>query len=219
MQTIVPDLNWYLAKSKENGVPPRCPFATADRCPRFYQSLSLLGKAGSTSIEPDEDERLRKKWIDSDLWPLTGEQATGIAGPNGNFKHFTKFCPEVAFERFGYFASNLNQYADEIDSDLAHRQLANEGASRDDWRWSWSHVLPNHYTECPLYSLLIQNYSKGQSESQNQKPDRVESFIKWARSHPVVSTLIILGLIVLAVASMTDAFSKIQNTLTKMLAQ
>ena len=116
----MPDLDWYLAKSRVNTVKPRCPYAAADRCPRFYQSLSLLGKAGSTSIDRDEDDRLLKKWSATDLWPLTGEQATAIAGPKDEPKHFINFCPEVSFERFGVFASQLNRYADEIDIDHAH---------------------------------------------------------------------------------------------------
>ena len=58
MKILIPDLEWYLAISNKNNSSPRCPFATIESCPRFYQSLSLLGSAGSTSIEKSEDEPL-----------------------------------------------------------------------------------------------------------------------------------------------------------------
>ena len=54
------------------------------------------------------------------MWPKTGEQETIIYG---NQKFFDKFCPEISYERFGYFASYLGRYADELDHDLAHKKL------------------------------------------------------------------------------------------------
>lgn len=137
-------------------VPPRCPFATVESCPRFYQSLSLLGSAGSTAIDSSEDERLLEKWKTSDLWPKTREQETIIYGNN---KSFDKFCPEVAFERFGYFASYLGRYSDELDHDLAHEQLGKIDASSEDYRWAWSSVISMHFSECPLYSVLLYRQS------------------------------------------------------------
>lgn len=129
---VVPDMHWYLDISDSRGVQPRCPFATAERCPRFYQSLSLLGTAGSTNIDPEEDERLLGKWQQSDVCPKTAEQATSIFG-FGTSKNFSNFCPEVLFERFGYFASFLGSYADSLDRELAHKALANEGAAWQAW--------------------------------------------------------------------------------------
>lgn len=147
------------------GVPPRCPFATVESCPRFYQSLSLLGSAGSTAIESSEDKRLLEKWEKSDLWPKTMEQETIIYG---NSKFFDKFCPEVAFERFGYFVSHLGRYSDEIDHDLAHEKLGKIGAPSEDYRWAWSSVTSMHYTECPLYSVLFYRHN-GIDEKRDQK--------------------------------------------------
>jgi hypothetical protein len=154
MTHLIPDISWYTSVSEQRQVKTRCPFATVEACPRFYQGISLLGDAGSTSIEPEEDERLLKSWEKSDLWPRTGEYATSVAGPEGNPKIFSNFCPEVAYDRFGYFASFLAEHADEIDIGLAHKRLAKEGASRKDWRWQWSSVTPVHYTDCALYSIL-----------------------------------------------------------------
>ena len=166
MEHIIPDINWYTSISKNKGLAPRCPFASVYRCPRFYQSLSLLGSAGSTSIDPKEDKKLLKRWQKSELWPVTGEQETSIAGPEGESKHFWNFCPEVTFERFGLFASDLSRYADEIDVEVAHSNLSKNFAASNDWRWSWAHAAPMHYTECPLFSLLANSPFK-QTESED----------------------------------------------------
>ena len=154
MAIIIPDLNWYISISQHKGGQPRCPFATVWSCPRFYQSLSLLGEAGSTKIAPEEDNKLLKHWQKSDLWPTTSEYATRISGSPGEPHIFSNFCPEVAFDRFGYFASLLARHADEIDIGIVHKALGKERASRNDWRWSWAAVSEIHYTECPLYSIL-----------------------------------------------------------------
>lgn len=154
MPTVIPDLDWYLEKSKTQGISPRCPHATSDSCPRFYQSLSLLGNAGSTKIDKEEDDRLIEKWKKSDLWPKTKEQATSISGSDNNNDLFSNYCPEVAFESFGYFASVLARYTDEIDRDYAHERLEKTESVENDWRWNWAHIQPQHYSECPLYSVL-----------------------------------------------------------------
>mgnify|MGYP005849332291 CR=1 FL=1 len=164
-----PDLAWYTAISERKGLLPRCPFASVYRCPRFYQSLSLLGEAGSTKIDPEEDKKLLEQWSRSNLWPAAREQTTSILGPPGGSKNFLNFCPEVSFERFGLFASCFYGYTDEIDLNAAHSRLAKEDASHTDWRWAWEHVLPMHYLECPLYSLL-------QGGGPNLKPQRSIGF-------------------------------------------
>lgn len=153
------ELENYLAISRKRGVAPRCPFASVYRCPRYYASLSLLGMAGNTSIDPALDERLLQQWRSTDLWPVTREQETSVAGPPGSPRHFINFCPEVAYDNFGVFASSLHRHADEIDTDTAHRNLAEDGAAPDDWRWQWAHISPMHYTTCPLYSPLLSGVS------------------------------------------------------------
>lgn len=92
----IPNLEWCVWKSKASGADIRCPFATVDSCPRYYQSLSLLGKAGSTTIETKEDSRLLEKWKKNDLWPRTAEYETSISGSEGKPRQFSNFCPEVA---------------------------------------------------------------------------------------------------------------------------
>lgn len=162
MTTELPNLVWYLSISTPLQLSPRCPYASVYRCPRFYQSLSLLGNAGSTQIDPKEDNKLKEGWKQTDIWPVTDEQATAISGPKDDSKHFTNFCPEVSYERFGLFATGLHRYADEIDISVAHRQLSSSKVAADDWRWNWSLIEPMHFTGCPLYSLLKAGKSKNE---------------------------------------------------------
>lgn len=152
--TEIPNREWYSKLSQERSVPLRCPFATVESCPRYYQSLSLLGAAGSTKIPEAEDERLLKQWKSSDLWPRTDEQATGTFGEPGNPSIYSNFCPEVTFERFRFFASSLTKYGDEIDSGFAHQRLVSEGAPPGHPRWSWESCANQHFTECSIYSVL-----------------------------------------------------------------
>ncbi len=157
-----PDLQWYIFESKEKGMLPRCPFASAYRCPRYYQSISLLGKAGGTAIDQEEDKRLLERWNTSDLWPIVDEQATSISGSDNRYDIYSKFCPEVLFDRFGWFATFMAEYADEIDRDTAHKQLGSFARKEGDWRWAWAHVTPMHYSVCPLYApLTVGIFEKG----------------------------------------------------------
>ena len=193
MAMTIPDLNWYLAISKKNNGSPRCPFATVESCPRFYQSLSLLGSAGSTSIDQAEDKRLLEKWKSSDLWPKTREQETSISGNN---KFFDQFCPEVAFERFGYFASYLGRYSDELDHDLAHKKLGEIGASSKDYRWAWSSVAPMHFTECPLYSVLL--HRRNSTITSTEKENRDEWYKRPFGMLIIGITITVIGGLLLA---------------------
>jgi len=155
MSVVIPDFEWYSKASSMSGTSPRCPFATASRCPRYFQSISLLERTGATSIEPATDSALFRRWKESPLWPLMSEQTTSVHGGSDDpAAILSNFCPEVSYDRFGLFASHLARYADELDVAMAHRSLAERSAPRDDWRWQWSSVRPQHYSECPLYSLL-----------------------------------------------------------------
>jgi hypothetical protein len=201
LPVIIPDIDWYTRRSQEMGITPRCPFSSVETCPRYYQSLSLLKDAGSTAINPKEDQRLLKYWKKSDLWPKTGEQATAIGGEPGNPGHFWIFCPEVAFERFGYFASSLNAYADELDHNLAHEKLGREHAPLKDWRWAWSSIKPMHYAECPLYSVL--EHRSKRDEVLPEKPPELFQQIAWFLRHwkrywliiVIAATIIVLSIL------------------------
>lgn len=166
MSHIYPDLEWYVARSTERGLPARCPYANVHACPRYYQSLFHLGDAGiATKIEPKIDKALLGKWKATPLWPVVDEHKTSIV----NNKMFSNFCPEVSFDVFHLFASYLGRYADEIDKGNVEKWLVENGRSyAKDWRWDWSGVTEMHYSECPLYSQLpLKN------DTQKQKSDEV----------------------------------------------
>ncbi len=189
---IIPDLLWYNQVGKDKGVIGRCPFATVESCPRYYQSLSLLGEAGSTKIPHNEDARLLLYWKASDLWPKTDEYATMISGPSGESRQFSNFCPEVAFDRFGYFASFLARYADEIDTGVAHTQLSRENALGNDWRWSWAALSAEHFSDCSLYSILSHRLSSVNSSAPSAE-------VPWWRKYFVE---LIVGLIVTVIGGL-----------------
>ena len=143
---VEPNLEWYLNISQKRGGSPRCPFATVERCPRYWASLSLLRNMGHTSMSEEEDRRLEKKWANSDLLPRTAEHDTSVSGSPSS-KCMTNYCPEITYESFGVFASFLGEHVDEIDRDMAIRRLARDGAPREGWRWRWADLTPMHYTE------------------------------------------------------------------------
>ena len=187
----VPNREWYARLSQSRAVAARCPFATVEACPRYFQSLSLLGEAGSTKIPEPEDQRLIKHWKSSDLWPRTAEQATAVAGEPGNPSIFSNFCPEVSFERFGYFATSLTRYADELDSGYAHERLAQEGAHAGHPNWSWSSCDPQHFTDCPIYSVLSHRAAAPQ-------PQKLEP---WWRKHLAEIVVAVVVAIATAIAT------------------
>ena len=154
MKTMVANIDWSSSVSSKKGVPTRCQYANVDRCPVYYLSLSILGSVGiTTALQPSEEKRLLEKWEKSEYRPSLHEHEPCIYGPCEN--SFSHFCPEVAFDVFGLFASELHRYADEIDIDVAHRQLCNQGVPATDWRWQWSQIAPLHYSDCRLYSQLL----------------------------------------------------------------
>lgn len=206
-QIEIPDNDWYMRKGAERGLGTRCPFASIRTCPRYYQSLSLLGEAGTTSIPKSEDKRLLRYWQKDDLWPQTGEQATSVA----NKKQFHNFCPEVSFDSFGYFASSMGRYVDELDSGNAHSHLAASGVPRNDPRWAWAYVAPQHFTECPLYAPLHER----SKSTKKWISVRIEMLL---REHPFVSSLIVVAVILLAImqyfGKLSQAIAQIISLLT-----
>lgn len=163
-----PQIEGYTAVSQSKGLPPRCPFAAVDRCPRYFQSLALLRHTGATGMNAEQEERLEEMWKSSGLWPAISEQATSLLGPPGDPHMFSHFCPEVAYLRYGIFASDFASYPDAVDAELAHKALVREGVSRNDLRWHWAYAREVHYSECPLYSPLTREVPGKQSAPQGE---------------------------------------------------
>ncbi|HOI74727.1 MAG TPA: hypothetical protein PLO63_11345 [Syntrophales bacterium] len=233
---IQPNLKWYIGISDPKGLDPRCPFASVYRCPRYYQSLSLLGEAGSTKIDPKEDKLLNERWQKTDVWPTTQEQETSVSGPEGENKHFSNFCPEVLFDRFGLFATGLYKYSDDIDRNLAHNELSNEGASPDDWRWSWQYVEPIHYTECLQYSLLkagkmksapvsaFPDHNKDEFERKNdgliigEPPPLVKYVVwfrkdgkRWVKENKLIATILLFVILISTIFTVPQLYTLISG--------
>jgi Predicted nucleotide-binding protein containing TIR-like domain len=185
-RTKIPDIEWYLRISAERGVTPRCPFASVERCPRYYQSLSALGPAKiSVELTASEDKRLRLHWEKSELWPKSEEDSTYMFGNGEKYHSFSNFCPEVAYERFKYFAGHLVDYHDAEESHAARQRLTQENCPTESWQWEWAGLTPLHFTECPLYSPLIH----ATSAAKQQPKDSIESAIMPALKEPAHITL------------------------------
>jgi hypothetical protein len=114
MASDIPDFEWYSGISSARSLPPRCPFASVERCPGYWQRLSLLGELGSTKLDAKRDEELRRRWEHSQHWPPTAEYATAISGSKDEYSQWkapllANFCPETTYDRFGYFASSMSR--------------------------------------------------------------------------------------------------------------
>jgi hypothetical protein len=157
MPLIYPDLAWYSPQSERKGLPGRCPYTSVHRCPRYFESVALLSDVKVTAPLPTElHDTALAKWQAHELSPATGETATSISGgtdPNC----YANFCPEVAYDTFKLFSSTLIRINDSIGRQIAERLIEKDPTPDGrDWRWSWSHVEPLHYSDCPLYAKLHQ---------------------------------------------------------------
>lgn len=161
MPITIPDSSWYRSKSSEKNAPFACPYANVHKCPRYYASICMLGKARMiTSISDEKTQELDNFWADSGLLPVIAEDDTGISGHEGRWKSFSNFCPEVTFTYFHYYASYLAKYVDEIDRDCRHR-IAEREKIPNDWRYEWGFLSACHFLECAVHNQVHEFNSKG----------------------------------------------------------
>lgn len=158
MEFINPTLEWYKSVSAKHNLTPRCPFASSYKCPIYYQSLSLLKDTGATKLDENKDKQLEEYWKKSKLNPILMEEMPGVTTKNKKFTALYNFCPEVTYLRFVYFASHLSEFADEIDKDIRYTELEKRNIDKDDWRWYFQYLTPQHYTDCSYYSILLKNH-------------------------------------------------------------
>lgn len=137
MIPIYPDIEWYAAVSERKHITARCPNATVNRCPRYFESVSLLADAGiTTKLSRTTHDAVLAKWESHELWPVTGETATSISG-GAKLSCFSNFCPEASFDTFKLFASTLIDFYDSLDRANREQQLEREGMpTGKDWRWN-----------------------------------------------------------------------------------
>ena len=157
MEFINPTLEWYKSISAKHNLTPRCPFANVYKCPKYYDSLYLLEGTGATSMNEQDIKELDKYWEEKKLKFGLKEEMPGIARKGDKFSFLTNFCPEATFLRFAYFASHLSEFADEIDRDIRYTELEKRNIDKDDWRWYFQYLTPQHYTDCSYYSILLKN--------------------------------------------------------------
>ena len=104
------DLAWYSAESRKQRLPPRCPLAHAELCPRYYESLDALGRdipgvAGFTKIPSERSASLEQKW--KLFRSVTAEDEPYTSGGGERMFTVNHFCPEVSYDRFGFFSSHI----------------------------------------------------------------------------------------------------------------
>jgi hypothetical protein len=83
------------------------------------------------------------------------EQESIVSGSGESLKSFSRFCPEILYERFGFFVTVLIPFPDEQDKNDTHRKITDFGSIyAKDWRWEWLYMKELHYSECSIFSLL-----------------------------------------------------------------
>lgn len=167
MSITIPDSSWYRSKSIEADAPLSCPYANVHKCPRYYESIYMLGKVGIiTSIGTSKKEELDVLWEESGLSPVISEDGTGIGWSDGKLSSISNFCPEVSFTYYHYYASFLARHADEIDKDCGYR-IAEREKIQNDWRYQWACVSACHFLDCSVYDQVKDFNSKGISKFDN----------------------------------------------------
>lgn len=165
--TEKPDFAWYSAESRKQGLPPRCPIAHAELCPRYWQSLDALGRkrhGGITEISPERSALLQRKW-------KSFEAVIAEEEPVADEKSVDHFCPEVSYEIYGYFASFLHEFIDDIDRDAVWKMHERNGTTNQfDARWNW--IAPCHYTQCREYSIHA-TFATGRPSKTSSRPGEV----------------------------------------------
>lgn len=169
-----PDFAWYSAESRKQGLPPRCPIAHAELCPRYYESIWLLGKEGLiTRIPSERDASLERKW--KVFGSVIAEEGASVWGDEKR-KNLDHFCPEVSYEIYSYFASHLNEYPDELDREIAYKLYKRGEIKHFDARWQG--ISPHRYTECREYSIHA-TFATGKLSKTSLRPGDVRPKRRW----------------------------------------
>ena len=170
MTVIIPNFEWYSKISQGKALPPRCPFAVVDRCPRYYQSISLLKYTGATAVDSSVDARLFERWKRSPLWPVIAEQETAFSGSSDRpAKHSLQLLPGGFLRAPRFFRLLPGPIPDTLDLEMAQENLGRRGVPGSDWRWHWASLRPMHFSECPLYSVLLQAQPASQVLSETEE--------------------------------------------------
>lgn len=151
-QTIIPDRDWYIQKSEEAGVPAKCPYAHHKKCPRNWETTSLLMQAGSIAgLSSEENEAALALWKENMMLPELAEDMTSLNQPQyGGVDGMHRACPEVVSTFSGYYADHFYKYVDDTDRAQGERIKEMESLPNS-WRSNWMYLHPVHYLDCEVY--------------------------------------------------------------------
>jgi hypothetical protein len=118
----------------------------------------------------------------------------------------TNFCPEVVFDQFGYFATDLFAYSDETDHEFGIDRMAKDEMPADHWGWNWNNATTMHYSDCPIYSVL-----RERKADVVEAPPWADRLLGRLRNHPALGLVIVLAAIVIGLGAFSDALQSIVN--------
>lgn len=174
---INPNFEWYSLKSEAKKLPPRCPLASPESCPKYYDCLWLLGECKIIKKLPIEDKICFDKKREL-FKSIIGEQESSVNYVDDRLVSINRFCPEISYNVFGYFATVLHCYVDEIDLRYAHQELMRENIDLSDYRWQWWIVIPRHYAECQEYSIFS-NFASDKQKKISRARATLSPKIRW----------------------------------------
>jgi hypothetical protein len=142
-EPINPDIKWYKSISESKNLPPRCPFADADKCKCYDESFAVINCPPAKLSQKPADLSSTKFWKS----PTVSHQDEKLA-------EYKNLCPEIAYESLGFFARNFNYYMDERDKEHRAMYLERESIPKGHWLHSCTSLEPLHYSDCRLFSTL-----------------------------------------------------------------
>jgi hypothetical protein len=123
-----------------------------------------------TQIHGERAASLERKW--RLFQSVVAEEA-----PSRSRFSLNHLCPEVSYEIYGYFASDLAEYVEDIDREVRYRLLERDGAT-DQFDPRWETVIPRHYTECREYSIHG-TFAAGKPSRKPARPGELNQKRRW----------------------------------------
>ena len=186
---VHPDADWYISTSSNRGVDLYCPYANDIACPCYFESRIVL-KQSTSEEQVSGDAFWKRKKISKQkqvlrelLESIKPEIITHSPGYSYTYHNL---CPEVMAERFGLYASNIEEWREGepwkhpdgglisnfIDTwemnqrdDLCER----EGLQEDHWMRQYYEVKKLHYTQCEFFKMLLKTPVKPPKLRRDQK--------------------------------------------------
>jgi hypothetical protein len=124
-------------------------------------------------MSQERNSSLERKW--KVFGSVIAEEAASVWGDE-KLKNLSHFCPEVSYDIYGYFASDLNEYPDELDRDLAYKLYEQGKIKHFDARWQG--ISAQHYTECREYSIHA-TFAAGKPSRALPRPGEVSAKRRW----------------------------------------